>query len=43
VIIGVGFVLRELQSALGFTLWLMWLRRNGNSGVAPVVEATRQA
>ncbi len=32
-----------LLLALGFTLWLMWLRRNGNSGVAPVVEATRQA
>ena len=30
-----------LLLALGFTLWLMWLRRNGHSGVAPVVEASR--
>ena len=30
-----------LLLALGFTLWLMWLRRNGNSGVAPVVESPR--
>ena len=31
-----------LLLALGFTLWLMWLRRNGHSGVAPVVEASRR-
>ena len=30
-----------LLLALGFTLWLMWLRRNGNSGVAPIVQAAR--
>ncbi len=27
-----------LLMALGVTLWLMWLRHGGNSGVAPVVE-----
>lgn len=30
-----------LLLALGFTLWLMWLRRNGISGIAPVVESSR--
>ena len=28
-----------LLLALGFTVWLMWLRRNGHSGVAAVVQA----
>ncbi len=28
-----------LLLACGFTLWLMWLRSNGHSGVAPVVAA----
>ena len=30
-----------LLLALGVTLWLMWLRRRGHSGVAPVVDASR--
>jgi MFS family permease len=30
-----------LLLALGFTLWLMWLRRNGNTGVAPLVQPAR--
>ena len=29
-----------LLLALGVTAWLMWLRQNGNSGVAPVVQAS---
>lgn len=29
-----------LLLALGFTLWLMWLRRNGRTGVAPVAQAS---
>ena len=29
-----------LLLALGATAWLMWLRQNGNSGVAPVVQAS---
>ena len=29
-----------LLLALGFTGWLMWLRRNGNSGVAAIVHPT---
>jgi MFS family permease len=32
-----------LLLALGFTLWLMWLRRNGHSGVARQVQPTRAA
>jgi len=32
-----------LLLALGVTLWLMWLRRGGNSGVAPMVEPSRHA
>jgi MFS family permease len=32
-----------LLLALGFTLWLMWLRRNGHSGVAQQVQPTRAA
>ncbi len=31
-----------LLLALGVTAWLMWLRHNGNSGVAPVVQASGQ-
>ena len=31
-----------LVLSLGFTLWLMWLRRSGNSGVAPVVQGPSQ-
>ena len=31
-----------LLLALGFTVWLMRMRRNGHSGVAPVVEAARE-
>ena len=31
-----------LLLALGFTLWLMWLRRNGNSGVAAVAQPQPQ-
>ncbi len=30
-----------LLLALGFTLWLMWLRHNGNTGVAPLVQPAR--
>jgi MFS family permease len=30
-----------LLLALGFTLWLMWLRHNGQTGVAPVAQAAR--
>ena len=30
-----------LLVALGVTLWLMWLRRGGNSGIAPVAEPSR--
>ncbi len=29
-----------LLLASGFTLWLMWLRRNGHSGIAPVAART---
>lgn len=29
-----------LLLALGVTLWLMWLRRGGNSGIAPVVQSS---
>ncbi len=32
-----------LLLAMGFTLWLMWLRHKGVSGVAPVVEQPRKA
>ena len=32
-----------LLLALGVTLWLMWLRRNGKSGVAPVSEPSSRA
>ena len=32
-----------LLIALGVTAWLMWLRRGGNSGVAPVVPASSQS
>jgi MFS family permease len=30
-----------LLLALGFTVWLMWLRGNGNTGVAPVTRPSR--
>lgn len=30
-----------LLIALGVTLWLMWLRRSGNTGIAPVTEPSR--
>jgi hypothetical protein len=32
-----------LLLALGLTLWLMWLRGNGNTGVSPVVRPSRVA
>ena len=32
-----------LLIALGVTSWLMWLRRGGNSGVAPVVHMPSQS
>ena len=32
-----------LLIALGVTAWLMWLRRGGNSGVAPVVQMPSQS
>ena len=32
-----------LLLALGFTVWLMWLRRNGHSGVAPMAESSQRA
>ena len=31
-----------LLLSLGLTLWLMWMRRGGDSGVAPVVPASTQ-